>query len=166
MDNIHDPDFNRYVFEKRDTINEHISVYSGIRNQFGMISRYIYLTLDNGDIIGSFGIEGEGVKHQFDSGVTNDMSISIEGEYHGNGFTKIMMKHLIDKIYEDIPEMVDRGDQMLFIDADASDGFWDKIGMKESKRYGYNRNPRYTRREGAGYEKFITINSLYKYALS
>ena len=27
--------------------------------------------------------------------------------------------------------MVDRGDQMLFIDADASNGFWDKIGMKE-----------------------------------
>ena len=53
MDNIHDPDFKRHVFEKRDSINEHISVYSGIRNQFGIISRYIYLTLDNGDIIGS-----------------------------------------------------------------------------------------------------------------
>jgi hypothetical protein len=124
------------------------------------------LTLDNGDIIGSFGIEGEGVKHQFDSGNTNDMSISIEDEYHGNGFTKIMMKHMIDKIYEDIPEMVDRVDQMLFIDADASDGFWDNIGMKESKRYGYNRNPRYARREGAGYEKYITINNLYKFATS
>ena len=60
MDNIHDPDFKRHVFDKRDSINEHISVYSGIRNQFGIISRYIYLTLDNGDIIGSFGIEGGG----------------------------------------------------------------------------------------------------------
>ena len=54
MNNIHDPDFKRHVFEKRESFNEHISVYSGIRNQFGIISRYIYLTLDNGDIIGSF----------------------------------------------------------------------------------------------------------------
>ena len=166
MDNIHDPDFKRYVFDKRDTINEYISVYSGIRNQFGMISRYIYLTLENGDVIGSFGIEGEGIKHQFDSGETNDMHISIDNNYQGNGFTKIMMKYMIDKIYEDIPEMVDRGDQMLFIDADASDGFWDKIGMVESKRYGYNRNPRYIQREGAGYEKYITINNLYKFTVS
>ena len=61
---------------------------------------------------------------------------------------------------------IDRGDQMLFIDADASDGFWDKIGMVESKRYGYDRNPKYSQREGAGYEKYITINKLYGFARS
>ena len=50
----------------------------------------------------------------------------------------------------------------LYGDGDASGGFWDKIGMKESKRYGYNRIPKYASREGAGYEKFITINDIYK----
>ena len=72
----------------------------------------------------------------------------------------------IDKIYEDIPEMIERGDQMLFIDADASDGFWDRIGMIESQRYGYGRNPKYANREGAGYEKYITLHNLHKYSLS
>ena len=75
-----------------------------------------------------------------------------------------MIKHMIDKIYEDIPDM--NREQMIFIDADASDGFWDKIGMVESKRYGYNRTPKYYEREGAGYEKYITINKLYKFAIS
>jgi len=164
MNNIYDPIYSDYTFEKRDMINEHITIYSGILNQFGMIFRCIYLTLDNGDIVGSFSIEGSGENHQFDSGNTNDMSISIEDEYQGKSFTKIMVKNMVDKIYEDIPEMIDKGDQMLFIDADASEGFWDKIGMKESKRYGYNRNPRYAKREGAGYEKFITINKLYAFA--
>ena len=164
MDNLSDPHLKEYTFKKRGNIDEYILIYSGIRNLNGKITRVIYLTLYNDDIIGSFSIEGKGIKHQFDSGVTNDIHIYIENCFQGKGLSKIMIKHMIDKIYEDIPDM--NREQMIFIDADASDGFWDKIGMVESKRYGYNRTPKYYEREGAGYEKYITINKLYKFALS
>ena len=164
MDNLSDPHLKEYTFKKRGNIDEYILIYSGIRNLNGKITRVIYLTFYNDDIIGSFSIEGKGIKHQFDSGVTNDMHIYIENCFQGKGLSKIMIKHMIDKIYEDIPDI--NREQMIFIDADASDGFWDKIGMVESKRYGYNRTPKYYEREGAGYEKYITINKLYKFALS
>ena len=52
-----------------------------------------------------------------------------------------------------------RMDQLLFIDADASDGFWEHIGMKPNKYYNTRRNL-----EGAGYELGITFADLYKYA--
>ena len=164
MDNLSDPHLKEYTFKKRGNIDEYILIYSGIRNLNGKITRVIYLTFYNDDIIGSFSIEGKGIKHQFDSGVTNDIHIYIENCFQGKGLSKIMIKHMIDKIYEDIPDI--NREQMIFIDADASDGFWDKIGMVESKRYGYNRTPKYYEREGAGYEKYITINKLYKFALS
>lgn len=163
MDNIKNEHFSDYDFEKRESLGD-INIYHGFRKYNGYFTRTIFMTLDNYDIIGQFTIEGEGINHQFDSGATNSMSISIENDYQGNNYTKVMMKHMIDKLYEDIPDMI--GDYMLFIDADASDGFWDKIGMIESKRYGYNRIPKYVDREGAGYEKYITINKINKYVNS
>ena len=139
---------------------DEIRIYS-IKKTKHFFERLIQLVLKNGDIIGEFGITGNGINHQFDSGETNSITIRIEDKYQGFGYSKIMIRYMIDMIYNDIPDM--NGDQMLFIDADASDGFWDRIGMRESKRYGYNRSPRYTNREGAGYEKYITINDIYKF---
>ena len=155
MDNIKNAHFRDYKFEKIDSF-DNLSIYHGYRKFNGHFTRTIFITLQNNDIIAEFSIEGKGLKHQFDSGETNSMSISVEDDYQENGYTKIMMKHMIDKLYKDIPDMI--GDYMLFIDADASDGFWDKIGMEVSRRYGYNRIPKYADREGAGYEKYITIN--------
>ena len=77
MDNLSDPHLKDYTFKKRGNIDEYILIYSGIRNLNGKITRVIYLTLYNDDIIGSFSIESKGIKHQFDSGVTNDMHIYI-----------------------------------------------------------------------------------------
>jgi len=165
MDNLSDPHLNNHTFEKIGSLHDdNINIYYSIINLYGNFNRVIYLTLKNDDIIGEFGIEGRGLNHQFDSGKTNDMHISIDDNYQGYGLSKIMIKYMIDKIYKDIPNM--NGDQMIFIDADASDGFWDKIGMIKSNRYGYDRNPKYNDREGAGYEKYITINKLYKYSKS
>ena len=164
MDNLNDISYKDYTIEKRGIINEDITIYSAIRNVEMVFTRDftrdIYLTLDNGDIIGSFGINGEGLNNQFDSGVTNDMNIFIEDEFKSKGYSKIMMKHMIDKIFEDIPDI--NRDQMLFIDTDASNGFWDKVGLIES-RYAY-RIPKYTI-EGSGFEKYITINNLYKFTI-
>ena len=167
MDNInHYKEDNMYSVHfcdkfKNKKYNKEISIFYSFKKINNTFERTIYLTLKNGSIIGEFSIEGNGLNHQFDSGETNSMRISIEDPYQGFGYTKIMIKLMIDKIYEDIPKM--NGEQMLFIDGDGSDGFWDKIGMQESKRYGYDRIPKYASREGAGYEKFITINNIYKF---
>ena len=163
MDNIKNNHFSDYQFEKIDSF-DNLSIYHGYRKFNGHFTRTIFITLQNNDIIAEFSIEGKGLNHQFDSGETNSMSISVEDDYQGNSYTKVMMKHMIDKLYKDIPDMI--GDYMLFIDADASDGFWDKIGMEVSRRYGYNRIPKYSDREGAGYEKYITIDKLNKYVYS
>jgi GNAT superfamily N-acetyltransferase len=163
MDNIKDQHLSNYTFEKIDKI-DNIYVYYGNRRYNDIFEITIFLTLENNDIIGEFGIEGKGLYNQFDSGNTNSMSISIHDDHQGNGYSKLMIKYMIDKMYEDIPNMNDKGENMLFIDADASNGFWDKVGMVESYRYGYNRNPKYSNREGAGYEKYITINKLNKFA--
>jgi hypothetical protein len=53
---------------------------------------------------------------------------------------------------------------MFFIDADASNGFWDHIGMTLN-RYGYNYNGK-RNLVGRGYEKVITFSKLYKFANS
>jgi len=165
MDNLSHPHLKNHAFKKIGSLHDdNIYIYYSIINIFSTFKRVIYLTMTNGDIIGEFGIEGEGLNHQFDSGKTNDMHISIDNNYQGYDLSKIMIKYMIDMIYKDIPNI--NGDQMIFIDADASDGFWDKIGMIESKRYGYDRNPKYADREGAGYEKYITINKLYKFSKS
>ena len=153
-----------YKIEYLDKIlnDEEVRIYHLIKRINNSFERVICLVLENGDIIGEFGIDGEGVNHQFDSGETNSMRINIEEKYQGFGYSKIMIRYMIDKIYVDIPNM--NGEQMLFIDADGSDGFWDRIGMLESKRYGFDRNPSYANREGAGYEKYITINNIYKFS--
>ena len=166
MDNIYDSHLKDYSLEKVREFNRDLHIYYSFRNYKNNISRIVYLTSVSGDIVGYFSIEGEGVNHQFDSGKANQLNIEIEDNHQGKGFTKLLIEIMIEKIYEDIPEMIERGDQMLFIDADASDGFWDRIGMVESQRYGYGRNPKYANREGAGYEKYITLHNLHKYSLS
>ena len=165
MDNLSDPHLKYHTFEKIGSLHDdNITIYYSIINLNEDFKRGIYLTMTNDDIIGEFGIKGGGLNQQFDSGKTNDMHICIDDNYQGYGLSKIMIKYMIDRIYKDIPNI--NGEQMIFIDADASAGFWDKIGMIESKRYGYDRNPKYADREGAGYEKYITINKLYKFSKS
>ena len=166
MDNIYDHHLKDYSLEKVKEFNRYLDIYYSFRNYKNTISRIVYLTSVSGDLLGYFSIEGEGVNHQFDSGKANQLNIEIEDNYQGRGFTKLLIEIMIEKIYEDIPEMIERGDQMLFIDADASEGFWDRIGMIESQRYGYDRIPKYADREGAGYEKYITLHKLHKYSLS
>ena len=106
--------------------------------------------------LGSFDVMGK-----FDSGETVDMGIRVNKEYQGNGFARRLVKTMCSYIIKHGYPRI-RKDQLLFIDADASGGFWDEIGMKEN-RYGYDyggiRNI-----EGVGYEKVITFGELCKWA--
>ena len=71
------------------------------------------------------------------------MSISIEEEHQGKGYTRIMMREMMRRL--NWP-----GDTVLYIDTDASCGFWRHIGMKENTN-------------GNGYELCITVDELNNY---
>ena len=111
------------------------------------------VTLSKNDIeLGRFYIDGEDLL---------DMSIYIEedsNELRGKGLAKLMIGFLIINMVN--TEIV-RKDHLVFIDTDASAGFWDKIGMIPN-RY-YERNQRNI--NGSGYEKVITFSKLSKWAL-
>ena len=74
------------------------------------------------------------------------MSISIEPEYQNKGYARQLMKPIINSL----PDT-----QLLYIDTDASQGFWDHIGMKPNRHYTSRRLI-----EGAGYEKVIDVKTL------
>ena len=50
--------------------------------------------------------------------------------------------------------------QRIYIDADSSDGFWDKIGFLVNPLYDFTPSQMYD--EGAGYEKYIQFSDLCK----
>ena len=130
--------------------NDNLCFYVGTENYTTYFSRLI--NNENNNEIGEFTMSGI-----FDSGNTVDMSISIEEEYQGQGISRELVRLLCYYIMEYAYPNI-RKDQLLFIDSDASAGFWDHIGMKENP-YGIdyvgNRDL-----EGRGYEKLITFGDL------
>jgi hypothetical protein len=48
--------------------------------------------------------------------------------------------------------------QKIYVDADASEGLWDKMGFQPNPLYDYTSEQRSM--EGAGYEKYITFSEL------
>jgi len=91
-------------------------------------------------------------------GPTTDMTIYLNDEYRGKGLAKYMIGELLKRWYSEDPYV--RKDKFVFIDADASEGFWDKIGMIDNRYYLSERSL-----EGKGYEKVITFAKLAKWAL-
>ena len=85
------------------------------------------------------------------------MTISIEPEYQGKGITRMMIQKMISSI--ELPD-----DHILCIDVDASEGFWDYIGMKLN-RYGLDYRGK-RNLVGRGYEKTMTWSQLKQYAYS
>ena len=77
---------------------------------------------------------------------TWSMSIYIEDEYQGKGYSRQLIKTVIDPL----PDT-----QLLYIDTDASNGFWNHIGMKPNRHYNSRRKI-----QGAGYEKVIDVKTL------
>ena len=110
------------------------------------------VTLLRNKKIGRFVIEGKSNhSNHFNSGNPCSMSIGIDDKnYKGKGLSPIMIKYMIDNIKRDYPNI--RANQYLYIDADASGGFWDSIGMEE-----------HNNEEGKGYEKRISFENLQKY---
>ena len=123
-----------------------------IKNSLNRTQRKVLL-YNNNNVIGEFTIDGDNMY---------SMSISIEDEYQKKGYSKIMILTMLNKMKDEIPNI--HPDVMFFIDADASNGYWDYIGMTLN-RYGYNYNGK-RNLVGRGYEKVITFSKLYKFANS
>jgi hypothetical protein len=102
--------------------------------------------------IGEFRIYGT-----FDTGTPCDMTISINEEYRGKGLSRVLIKRMVEEIKK---EKV-RPDQLLCIDVDASNGFWDYIGMKPN-RYGLDYKGK-RNVECRGYEKVILVSELERF---
>jgi len=70
------------------------------------------------------------------------MGIGIEEEYHGLQLSRIIIMSMLTELQKEEIDM----NSYVYIDTDASGGFWDKIGME----------PDYT----SGYEKKITLQKI------
>jgi len=110
----------------------------------------------NFDISGTVPKEGEvlldtQIPSLFDQEKTIDLGIFIEDDYKKQGWSTPMIATMVESIGD---RMAD--DQLLFIDVDASEGFWKHIGFKK------NRHFRDTTRAlvGQGYEAYITWRDL------
>lgn len=121
-------------------------------NKIGSDIEYKTTLVLNGAEIGNFEISGPG----FDTEGPMSLGITIDDEHQGKGFSRELIKQTCEFVKEKYPKI--RKDQLLHIDADASNGFWNYIGMKNARYY-----DRYEERPNlhyAGYEKEITFQWL------
>lgn len=103
------------------------------------------------------------------------MGIHVEDEYVGTGFARNMIKlalialqNITNNTILNDPENNFGGsleNQIISIDADASNGFWEYIGMYEDPRSGYDYAGKQKRR-CIGMEKIISIVKMYNWAFS
>jgi len=95
---------------------------------------------------------------------TPSMSISIdedddESYYRGKGLARLLIASMIYVIKNNNPHLTPM--VLLFIDTDASNGFWDKIGMIENRHY-----LRKIDVIGRGHEKHIDLATISDWALN
>ena len=95
-------------------------------------SRYTCNLFVNQDLVGYFEV--------FIYQSIPSMSIHIEDEYQGYGFARKMVRELLSRVSWD-------ENMLLYIDTDASGGFWDRFGMIENTN-------------GNGYEKVVSIKNI------
>lgn len=77
-----------------------------------------------------------------------DMSIHVEEEYRGKGFSRQLVRDLAYAMLEkETPATV-------YIDTDASSGFWDKVGFQTNPNLDQENVPEF------GYEKCIAWRDL------
>jgi hypothetical protein len=81
----------------------------------------------------------------------NPYSVSIStGDFQGKGLARQMIKLLCEKV--NLPE-----DTLIYVDTDASNGFWEAVGFISNPHYD-------TKDEGGGYELVIKFGQLLAWA--
>lgn len=101
----------------------------------------------------------------FSSGYPVSMGIGIEPNIRGGGLSRILVYIVTQAILQMYPSVAQAPSVVnLYIDVDASAGFWDKLGMKPEK--GFERELQGTfRPPGYGYEKVIDFQKLTNFGL-
>ena len=102
------------------------------------------LLMDNNIEVGHFSIH---------FGTTYHMGIGIDQAYQGKGYSIQLIQAVRNNI--DLPK-----DKKLYIDTDASEGFWNNLGLVPNPLYDFTEEQRDL--EGAGYEKYIVFEELLK----
>jgi hypothetical protein len=82
---------------------------------------------------------------------TASMGIGIDDAYQKMGFSKQLICAVCKEV--SFPD-----DKKIYIDTDASEGFWNHVGLVVNPLYDFTEDQRDV--EGAGYEKFITFDKL------
>jgi hypothetical protein len=101
----------------------------------------------------------------FSSGYPVSMGIGIQPNIRGGGLSRILIYILTQSILQMYPSVARSPSVInLYIDVDASAGFWDKLGMKPEK--GFDRELHGTfKPPGYGYEKVINFQKLINFGL-
>jgi len=82
---------------------------------------------------------------------TVSMGIGIDDAYQKQGYSKLLIRKVCRHVQLPL-------DKKIYIDTDASEGFWDHLGLQKNSLYDFTEDQR--NEEGAGYEKFITFEKL------
>ena len=82
---------------------------------------------------------------------TISMGIGIDDAYQNKGYSKQLIRAVCK-------ELLFSDDKKIFIDTDASEGFWNHVGLVVNPLYDFTEDQRDV--EGSGYEKFITFDKL------
>ena len=119
------------------------------------------INLNTSQEIGRFNIDNSGPPNF-------TLSMYISSEIEGQGLARLMVSAMC---YVLIESRIIGPDTLLYIDDDASEGFWDKIGMIDNRTGGPERR-KYVQIDssvkhapGAGKEKFITFSNMCLWAL-
>jgi hypothetical protein len=97
----------------------------------------------------------------FDTGETIDIWISLDDNLQKHKLSKLMVAALCKMLILEYPKI--RKDQLFAIDADASGGFWDAMGMQKGRYSDMEKRTRSGNKrkmEGRGYEKIITFSDM------
>ena len=124
-----------------------------VENDGREVHKTIYETemICDGDVVGSFTIESN-----FDNSFLT-MGINIDEDFQGQGHARGLIKTMC--AYIKTLNIID-GDQLLYIDTDASDEFWGHIGMTENANFESEDSTII----GSGYEYEIEFGKLHAWA--
>lgn len=117
------------------------------------------------EVIANFSIRGSysktsSTKDYFDSGRTIDMELGSEETFNTISLRNIQISRIMfgELLIKCLNEYQVRKNQLVFIDSDASAGFWDSIGMIP--------NTDDDREEGSGYEKEIEFGNIFEWVFN